>query len=57
MLRVSPVRELTAAEPLADPDLAEAVARWPALPKATREAIVAMVKAADQGGEVQEPTA
>jgi hypothetical protein len=54
--RVSPVRELTAADLLADPDLTEVVARWPAIPPPILAAIVAMVKATDQAGEVQEPT-
>jgi len=31
---------------LIDPDLAEVVARWPALPEATRQSIVGMVRAA-----------
>ena len=35
-----------AQNPTVDPDLAEVVARWPALPEATRQAVVAMVKAA-----------
>ena len=35
-----------AENPTVDPGLAEVVARWPALPEATRQGIVAMVKAA-----------
>jgi hypothetical protein len=36
----------TVADPQTDPNLAEVVARWPALPEATRQSILAMVWAA-----------
>ncbi len=36
---------------LTDPELAEVVARWPALPEAVRQSIVGLVRGAVAGGD------